>query len=91
MILKLLLCRGDEERIFLVDQESIEDQLRVGHALALESDLLVEIEGSHQWYHQLHQEVVCALLALLLDHFTPALVQQIVHYSIVFGGGHQGA
>ena len=91
VILKLLLCRGNEERIFLVNQEPIEDQLWVSHTLALESDLFVEIEGSHQWYHHLHQEVVRALLTLFLYHFTSTLVQQIVHYSIVLGRGHQGA
>ena len=90
VILKLLLCRGNKERIFLVNQEPIEHKLRIGHTLALESDLLVEIEGSHQRYHHLHQEVVCALLALFLDNPTSALVQQIVHYSIVFGSGYQG-
>ena len=91
VILKLLLCRGNEERIFLVNQEPIEDQLWVSHTLALESDLFVEIEGSHQRYHHLHQEVVRALLTLLLYNFTSTLVQQIVHYSIVLGRGHQGA
>ena len=51
VILKLLLCRRDEERIFLINQESIEDELRIGHTLALETNLFVEIEGRHQRYH----------------------------------------
>ena len=88
VILRLLLCRGNEERIFFINQEPIEDQLWVSHTLALQSYLFVEIEGSNKRYHHLHQEVVCALLTLFLYHSTSALVQQIVHYSIVFWRGH---
>jgi len=46
MVFQLTISHGDEEGVFLVDEEPIEDEHRVCHSLALITDALVEFKRS---------------------------------------------
>lgn len=91
VIFELLLSERNEEGVLFVDEETIEDQLGVGHALALQTHALVEVKRGHQRDQQIHQKVVGAILALLRDHFASTLVNQVVDDAVVFGIGHERA
>ena len=58
VIFKLFFRHRNEEGVLVIDQEPIENELRIGHALALQAYTFVELEGGDQRDQRFQQEVI---------------------------------